>query len=254
MKVNTSFGEYAKYYDLIYKDKHYRKEVDFIENIFKTTYKPKSILEVGCGTGSYTKIFLNRGYEVTAVDISEDMLKIAKEKCIGKFIQGDIRTVSINNKFDACIAMFAVMGYIIKNSDVINTLDNIRSHLKPNGLFIFDIWNGLGVIRILPEQRIKEVENDKIKIIRIAVPNLRTFDHICEVNYKLLILNKKNNMYTEINEKHIVRFYFPQEIMHYLEDTGFEVLNICPFLNLKGKVDENVWNMCVIAKLGGDKE
>jgi ubiquinone/menaquinone biosynthesis C-methylase UbiE len=85
MKMNINFGEYAKYYDLIYKDKDYRKEVDFIENIFKITYKPKSILEIGCGTGSYTKMLLKRGYEVTAVDISDDMLKIARKKCVGKF-------------------------------------------------------------------------------------------------------------------------------------------------------------------------
>ena len=62
MKMTTSFRKYAKYYDLIYKDKDYQKEVDFIENIFKITYKPKSILEAGSGTGSYTKILLERGY------------------------------------------------------------------------------------------------------------------------------------------------------------------------------------------------
>lgn len=48
MKADTSFKDYAKYYDLIYKDKDYEKEVDFIENIFWKN-KPKKILEVGCG-------------------------------------------------------------------------------------------------------------------------------------------------------------------------------------------------------------
>ena len=101
---------------------------------------------------------------------------------------------------------------------------------------------------LLPEQRMKEIENDKIKIVRVAVPNLRSFEHICEVNYKLLILNKENNTCNEINEKHIVRFYFPQEIKYYLEAAGFEVLKICPFMDLNGGVDENVWNITVIAK------
>jgi SAM-dependent methyltransferase len=249
MKADTSFKEYADYYDLIYKDKNYGREVGFIENIFGKS-KPKKILEVGCGTGNYTKILLEREYEVTAVDISADMLEIASEKCVYKckFIKGDIRTVSIDEKFDACIAMFAVMGYITENSDISKALNNIHRHLKPNGIFIFDVWNGLAVLRLLPEQRIKEVENDEIKIIRSAVPNLRAFDHICEVNYKLLILNKEESTVNEINEKHIVRFYFPQEIKYYLEDAGFEVLKICPFLDLNGKVDENVWNIAVIAR------
>ena len=103
-------------------------------------------------------------------------------------------------------------------------------------------------MRILPEQRIKKVENNEVKIIRYAIPNLIAFKHICEVNYKLLILNKKENTYHEINEKHMMRYYFPQEIIYYLEESGFEVINICPFLNLNGKVDENIWNMCIIAK------
>ena len=244
---DTSFKDYADYYDSIYKDKDYGNEVDFLEEIFGEN-KPKKILEVGCGTGSYTKILLERGYEVTAVDISENMQEIAREKCACKFIKGDIRDITLNEKFDACIAMFAVMGYITKNSGIIEALNNIRRHLKPNGVFIFDVWNGLAVMRILPEQRIKEMENDEIKIIRFAVPNLKAFDHICGVNYKMLILNKGNNTFDEINEKHVVRFYFPQEITHYLEDAGFEVLKICPFLDLNGRVDENVWNMCVIAR------
>ena len=249
MKGDTSFEDYAEYYDLIYKDKDYEREVDFIEDIFANTHKPEKILELGCGTGSYTKILLERGYEVTAVDISEDMLKIAREKCACKFINGDIRSVSINDKFDACIAMFAVMGYVTKNSDIIKALNNIRRHLKPNGVFVFDVWNGLAVMRVLPEPRIKEVENDKIKIVRVAIPNLRSFEHICEVNYKLIIINKENDTFNEINEKHVVRFYFPQEIKYYLEAAGFEVLKICPFMDFDGGgVDENVWNITVIAR------
>lgn len=253
MKADTSFKDYAKYYDLIYKDKDYEKEVDFIENIFWKN-KPKKILEVGCGTGNYTKILLKRGYEVTALDISEDMLKIAEEKCACKFIKGDIRSVSVNDKFDVCIAMFAVMGYITRNSDIIKALNNIHRHLKPNGIFIFDVWNGLAVMRLLPERRVKEAENDKVKVIRVAVPNLRSFDHICEVNYRLLILNKEDNTFKEINEKHVVRFYFPQEIRYYLENAGFKVLKICPFLDLNGKVDETVWNVTVVAKAVGGKK
>ena len=247
MKVDTSFEDYAAYYDLIYKDKDYEKEVDFIEDIFGES-KPKKILEVGCGTGSYTKILVEKGYKVTAVDVSGDMLKIASEKCDCKFIKGDIRDITLNEKFDTCIAMFAVMGYITENAEIIKVLNNIRKHLKPNGIFVFDVWNGLAVLRLLPEQRIKEVENDEIRIIRFAVPNLRAFEQICEVNYKLIILNKRDNKLKEINEKHVMRFYFPQELKYYLENAGFEVLKICPFLDLNGRVDEHVWNIAVIAR------
>ena len=251
MKLNLNFKNYAKYYDFIYQDKDYNKEFNFIEEIFKTIKKPKSILEIGCGTGNYTKILVEREYKVTAMDISGEMLEIAREKCSTNFLEGDIRTIKIDDKFDCCLAMFAVMGYITKNRDIVKALINIRKHLKPNGIFIFDVWNGLSVMRILPEQRIKKAENDEVKIIRYAIPNLIAFRHICEVNYNLLILNKKENTFREINEKHMMRYYFPQEIIHYLEESGFEIINIYPFLNLKEKVDENVWNMYIVAKTKG---
>ncbi|RCV66085.1 hypothetical protein C5S53_00590 [Methanophagales archaeon] len=51
-----------------------------------------------------------------------------------------------------------------------------------------------------------------------------------------------------INEKHVMRFYFSQELKYYLENAGFEVLKICPFLDLNGRVDEHVWNIAVIAR------
>ena len=253
--------ELAEVYDLIYKDKNYEAECDFIEEIFQKysgISTIKTILDVGCGEGGHAIPLAKRGYNVVGFDLSETMIGKAKQKSRNmanlEFHIMDLRDFQLDDKFDACIAMFAVMGYITKNSDIIKSLNNIRRHLKPNGIFIFDVWNGLAVMRILPEQRIKEVENDEIKIVRIAIPNLRAFDHICEVNYKLLVLNKADSMFNEINEKHVVRFYFPQEIKYYLKYAGFEVLNICPFLELDGNVDENVWNIVAIAKAVGGKE
>jgi SAM-dependent methyltransferase len=244
-----SFEFSSSYYDLIYSEKNYEKEADFIEQIFRfAAQKPKKMLEIGCGTGNYTKVLLEKGYRITGLDLSENMLAVARKKCACNFIKSDMRDFLLNDKFDACIAMFAVIGYVTENSDIVKALKNIRAHLKPNGLFVFDVWNGLAVMRTLPELRVKTMENDQVKIIRIANPTLRSFDHICEVNYKLIVLNKDNNTFNEFDEQHVVRFYFPQEIKHLLMDAGFEILKICPFLDLDRTVDETVWNIAVIAK------
>lgn len=244
----------AQVYDLIYEDKDYEVGCDFIEEVFKKySERPiKTILDIGCGSGTHAIPLTSRGYNVVGFDVSEAMIRIAKEKSRNitnlDFHVMDIRNFQIDRKFDACIVMFAVLGYVTKNSDIMESLNNIRKHLKPNGILVFDVWNGLAVMRIPPERRVKEVEDDKIKIKRVAVPNLRSFDHICEVNYKLFILDKKTKTSNKINEKHIIRFYFPQEIKNYLENAGFETLKICPSLELDGKVDENIWHMSIIAK------
>jgi len=248
MRVDKSFDYFAKYYDILYKDKDYEKEVDFLEDIFRTFHNPKRILEVGCGTGNYTQILQRKGYDIIGLDVSENMIRMAKKKCNCDFLVGNALNVSIDSKFDTCIAMFAVMGYITKNSDISQALKNIHKHLEPNGLFIFDVWNGLAVLRTLPELRVKEVENEAVKVVRIAYPVLNAFDHICEVNYKLYALDKTKQTFDEFEETHIVRFYFPQEIKLFLEEARFKVLKICPFLDLNGSVDENVWNITVVGR------
>lgn len=144
--------------------------------------------------------------------------------------------------------MFTVMGYLPTNQDVQKAFANIRKHLKRRSLFIFDCWNGLAVLRILPSVRVKKVEDEKIRIIRTAEPDLGAFNHLCKVNYRLMVM-KNNKVIDEVNETHTVRFFFPQEIIHYLEEAGFKVLKICPFLDLCGKVNEKTWNMTVIAQI-----
>ena len=76
------FQRYAEYYDLIYQDKDYEKECDFLEEIFQAYQsKPvKSILELGCGTGGHAIPLAKRGYELTGLDTSSVMLKQAEKK------------------------------------------------------------------------------------------------------------------------------------------------------------------------------
>ncbi len=248
MKESTTFRTFAKYYDLLYKDKNYAKETDFLEACFQEYLRPKKILEIGCGTGNYTRIFYERGYEITGIDASEQMLNIARSKCMCNFQKMDVRDFSLPEKYDCCLGLFAVMGYVTDNSAIQKALRKIRNHLVEGGLFIFDVWNGLAVMRNLPESRAKEVEDETVKIVRFCTPALNPFEHTCEVNYKLLIEEKVSHTNTQIEEKHVVRFYFPQEIKYFLESNGFSVLKICPFMELNGAVNENTWNMTVISK------
>lgn len=243
----------ADIYDLMYKDKDYVTECNFIDRILRE-YADGRIIEVldaGCGSGNHAAELSRKGYNILGFDLSEVMIKKAGQKYRKtpnmEFHTADIRRFNFNKKFDACICMFVVMGYMTKDTDIQAALKNIRKHLKKGALFVFDIWNGLAVLRLLPSVRIKTVEDKTQKVIRIAEPHLDAFNHICNVNYRFIIL-EKNKLVKEVNETHSVRFYFPQEIKHYLSDAGFEVLNIFPFLDLNGKVDENVWNLGIVAR------
>ena len=244
------FEKYAEYYDLLYQDKHYEQECDFIERIF-ARYSPKlveTILDAGCGTGQHAMSLTKRGYRITGFDASEVMLRKAKEKAEGViFHLMDIRNFSLEEKFDACVCMFAVMDYLIENEEIQNALANVRRCLNPGGLFLFDFWNGLAVLRILPEARVKIVAGEGKRVVRFVYPELDAFRHLCKSNYHLIVTQGKT-IVDEIRETHVVRYFFPQEIIHYLEEANFEVLKICPFLDLEGKLDEKAWNAMVVAR------
>ena len=153
---------------------------------------------------------------------------------------------------NVCLCQLSLVGLgavmVRKNPDFFRTNSLF---LKKNSLLIFDVWNGLAVLRTLPASRKKIIEKENLKIIRFAEPELDAYNHICNVKYHLLIF-EDNKLINEIKEIHSMRFLFPQEIVHLLDETGFETLKICPFLDLDGEVDENTCNISVIAKLKVD--
>lgn len=248
------FGDYAKYYDLIYQDKDYGRECDFLEEVFgRFSPNPvKTILDVGCGTGQHAIALARRGYWVSGIDASEVAVDIAREKVVQiqptpDFTTMDMRSLNLGKTFDACIAMFAVMNYLKSNEDIQKALSSIRNHLVPDSLFVFDCWNGLAVLRTLPSVTVKRVEAGGIGLLRVAQPELDALHHLCKVHYDMVV-TENDRVRDRVSETHVVRFFFPQEIKHYLDEAGFEVLRMCPFPDLEATADENVWNISVIAR------
>lgn len=256
MPEDKTFNKYSEYYDLLYQDKDYNSECDFVEAAFHryADRKIRTVLDAGCGSGGHALSFNRRGYSIVGIDKSETMIQRARQRANDNqqkidFSVADITTLDLGMKFDACVSMFSVIGYITKNKDVTNAFTNIRKHLNKGSLFIFDCWNGLAVMRTLPTTRLKTVASGDVRVLRFAEPVLDAANHLCRINYRLFI-TKGNKIESEIIEEHEVRFFFPQEIAYYLEDTGFQVLKICPFPKIEGKVDENEWNLAVIARAG----
>ena len=250
----TVFGVYASYYDALYRDKDYKAECDFLEQIFaRYAHAPvRTILDLGCGTGGHALPLARRGYTVTGVDLSEHMLEKARQKAAEaglavSFHHGDIRTLDLDRTFDAVIAMFAVISYQTSNEDLAAAFRTARRHLEPSGLFVFDCWFGPAVLVQRPTDRYKIVEINGERIIRFAHPTLDIMRHTVQVDYKVLRL-KDDRVLDEVDESHVMRFLFPQEIAHYLGEAGFRLEKLCPFMVLDRDVSEQDWNVSVISK------
>lgn len=248
------FQSYSNYYDKLYQEKDYKKECDFLEEIFRkySAIPTKSILDLGCGTGGHSLILAERGYQTTGVDLSERMLEIAKKKAKEKnqnidFVQGNIKNINLGKKFDAVISMFAVVGYLTETKDIISALERAGRHLDKGGIFTFDCWFGPAVLVQNPEKREKIIKEDGETIKRTALPTLNLLNQTVEVDYEVSKI-KEGQVIERINEKHKMRFFFPQEIKYFLKTAGFEVIKICPFMELDKEPGIQDWNISVIAK------
>jgi predicted TPR repeat methyltransferase len=248
------FKDYADFHDSLYEDKNYQEECNFVKSIFETYSEKKvnSILDIGCGTGSHALVFADMSYAVTGVDISENMLEIARKKASDqkkhiKFVQQDIKHLKLPQKFDATVAMFAVMSYQTTNQDFEDTLTSVRKHLNTGGLFIFDVWFGPAVLTQKPADRVKIIEQRDKKVIRYAHPVLDIIKHTVEVNYTVLEI-ARDHVVTETKESHLMRFFFCQGLKYFLAKSGLEVLKIIPFMEINGVLSEDNWNVSVVAR------
>lgn len=125
------FEQYSNYYDKLYSTKDYSAECDYLEKIINqfSDNKNKNLLDLGCGTGGHSIILAKRGWNVTGIDRSDDMINIAKEKRNSvpiDFRVSDIRDFSSEKKFNVAISMFAVVSYLISNEDLLISLNLLK--------------------------------------------------------------------------------------------------------------------------------
>lgn len=221
------FSDYARYYDLLYKDKDYAAETAYVHTLIQK-YAPgaKSILNLGCGTGKHDAHLERIGYEVCGVDLSETMLVEAGKRAIpGKleFFHGDVRTVDLGKKFDVVVSLFHVMSYQTTDDDVLAAFKTADRHLKEDGVFIFDFWHGEGVLNDPPSDRVKQLEDDVVKITRTARPVMHRRRDVIDVNYHVAATDKRSGHESEFKETHVMRYFFLTGLERLLAKAGFAV-------------------------------
>lgn len=237
------FGAYSKYYDLLYKDKDYEAEANYIANMLGNA---KDILELGCGTGKHAYLLKQKGYDVYGIDLSESMIEKAKE--LGNNCEvADVRDFRMNKQFDAVISLFHIASYQTTDEDITNYFKTASYHLNKGGKFIFDLWYKPAVLAQLPEKRIKELENDDIRVKRYCTPNHLIEKSIVEVNYDIEITDKKTGMVEKIHEVHAMRYYSDEEIKLFASKAGIKIVKSEEWLT-KAVPSEKTWGVCFIGE------
>lgn len=131
--------EMAEIYDAMYQSFiDYNKEYTFYNNLLQKS-NPKSILEIGSGTGNLAKHFIKNKQNYTGLDYSKSMISISKKRnpdC--HFIHGDMRDFNLEEKVDAIIITSRSTSYLISNNDINDTFNCLHNNLNKDGVIIFD--------------------------------------------------------------------------------------------------------------------
>lgn len=270
--ADQPFGAaYASNYDLMYGEKDYEAECDLLESLFER-HSPRpvrSILDLGCGTGNHLVRLAARGYQLTGVDQSEQMLEAARGKLNDatnpeippgdiqpqggqqpgrawrpQLVRSGIQTLDLGRQYDAVLMMFAVMGYLATDRDLQRGLQVVRQHLAPGGLFVADFWYGPAVVAIGPSVRTLRLNTPDGELLRTATPRLDAEHHRCTVHYQLSTPDGT----VQAEETHTMRYFFPDELQSRLGELQLEILAMHPFLALEGAPDQATWNALLCAR------
>lgn len=248
--MNQIFDAYAHYYDLLYYDKDYGAEVDYIiSQIHRYMPGAKTILELGCGTGAHAEHLVRMGFTVVGIDTSGTMLKRAEQRRAGlpqelanrlTFIQADIRNARLDSRFDVVISLFHVMSYQVTNADLKSSFTTAAHHLNDNGIFLFDFWYGPAVLTQQPVVRVKRFQSENIAVTRIAEPDVGFNTNVVNVNYTIFVENKLSKSVEQFHELHSMRYLFLPELTHF-HDSYFQELKSCSWMEDKD-LDSQSWS------------
>lgn len=252
----SSFGVYARYYDLFYGEKDYAGEAAFVHGILREHGLPAAeILEIGCGTGRHALELAAHGHGVHGIDLSEGMLERAAELRAGagahteslSFEFGDARTYRSGRTFDAVISLFHVMSYQTSNDDLLAAFRTAAVHLAPGGLFVFDCWYGPAVLSERPERRERTLSDDAVEVSRVATPAMDAQSDVCEVRYDISVTDRLTGATESLSELHPMRYLFSPEVAIALDVCGLDMVAQCEF-GTGQPLSFSTWNGCFVAR------
>ena len=212
-----SYTDFAYIYDKLI-DQNYEKWADYIEEIFeKHNIKPELILDLGCGTGSITSILAKRGYDMIGVDLSPDMLNVARDKATEDgldvlYLCQDIREFELYGTVDAIICTLDVLNYITDPKDLKRVFALIKNYLNPGGIFIFDINTEYKLKNVLGNNTFVNDENG------IFYTWENEYDEKISNQYLTFFVEAEGGHYERFDENHVQRAYSAEEIKDNLRE------------------------------------
>lgn len=227
-----AYERIAAVYDGLMNDIDYEAWANYLHELLMLYKVPgQKLLDLGCGTGNITLRLAQKGWQITAVDQSAEMLAKAQAKSDTDNVcwqEGNITLMDFEG-YDGVIATFDVFNYLLEAGDLQDLLQNLAMGLNDNGLLIFDIntpfklrnFLGNNIYTYHSEEMVYLWENQ--------------FDEeadICQMRLTFFVQEESSGLYEKWQEFHEQKVYEPKMLTMWLTLAGFDVLAIYEALSM----------------------
>ena len=222
----NAYQNLAASYDRLTNDVDYEGWVDFAHAILeKEGLRPRTVADLACGTGSATRILAQRGYRVTAVDLSEDMLTEAMDKCadlenLPTFVHQNLAQLKLPRAVDMAVCFLDSLDYILDPADCAAAIRQIYRALNPGGIFIFDV-NTPEKLRAMDGQVFLDEDDDVYCVWRGEFDAER---NIC--SYGMDLFQRDGDVWVRSFEEHQEYAYSIEQLKTYLKQAGFTRIEV----------------------------
>lgn len=224
-----SYERFAYVYDELMKDVPYEKWLmQLTAKLEKYHVQGNRILDLACGTGEITVELAKHGFDVSGVDLSDEMLLVAQEKAakLGisiPFYQQNMAELEGLGQFD-CVTIFCdSLNYLQSEKDVVATFKRVYDHLNTDGLFLFDVHSIYKMENIFGESTFA-INDEEVSYIWNCFPGDEPYS--VEHDLSFFVYDNNSGLYDRFDEFHYQRTYPVAQYTEWLQEAGFELLEV----------------------------
>lgn len=217
------FSGSAEWYDVILGKDEYKKNAEFVSQQLKR-FNVKTVLELACGSGLYLFPLKKAGFDINGVDISKEMLYIAKKRSkVIRLYRQDMTKFKIDKKYDAILILNSGLALLQNQSLIDKTIKQSKKHLNENGILLIDLPNHKKEIKesnFAQSHEQYKILNGKIDVI------FRDYQKNNKWVSEWYGFVKRGNTFSQFKEYYEEFIYSPQAIEKSLKNRGFKILKV----------------------------
>lgn len=222
------YTHFARDYDRMMHDVDYAGWAEYLCSFLEEHENVGSVLDCACGTGNITLALANRGYAVTGLDLSSDMLNTAQEKARNAglripFICQDMRDIALHHAVDAVVCVCDGINYLRGEADLLQFLASANRTLRSGGLLLFDLSSEYKLRCVLGD---KPYFEDSDSYTYLWTNRYHDKTHDCELSLTVFSRETGSRLYRRYDETHIQHAFLQAEIECALKESGFSLLGV----------------------------